>query len=531
MPTSPTDLHYTNYRHRWEDGGSSDVTTLRFPSRGFAFAGIDQRDRRVKLSEIAYLRHIKAQARGLTSPQVVACAHLEQDGAVSDFFPGVDAHTETGERLYSANSLIAYTLPTLLGRGWLRYDGEDWSPAIPDSETAWQDRASAVLTLLTHEDRLYLGGKLGRRVTTPVAFDHFDARRDFMPVGQLGFPREFVWRERPRIAFNAPFFLLEHDDYFSHHSALGEAYNLSVCDGAILRPPLYRRAAFFQGADGTWQAGYFSMADITITLPDGTTLVPEGSRLPGLPFALGPPTGSDIVIYTRAWGLTTHGQPLRHTPVDANRVELTVVDTRIVGRKVGGGLDIPQNGLVLSFPSGALPSAAIPDAGLSRVRYKFAHEPHWGIRQAIQAGPLLLREGRTAISEGSLAQEEFCPTPLGADDLADVGVVPTDYPLDIDRTRAGRIGLGVNRAGQLIVVATPGTERGTYRPDLDSAGATLTELAELLSQAGAVDAINLDGGGSTQLFYLGGLTTTPGNRYRIPGLWLERMVPEIGVLW
>jgi hypothetical protein len=33
------------------------------------------------------------------------------------------------------------------------------------------------------------------------------------------------------------------------------------------------------------------------------------------------------------------------------------------------------------------------------------------------------------------------------------------------------------------------------------------------------------------VFYLGGMITTPGNRYGMPGVRFERMVPEIGVLW
>lgn len=61
--------------------------------------------------------------------------------------------------------------------------------------------------------------------------------------------------------------------------------------------------------------------------------------------------------------------------------------------------------------------------------------------------------------------------------------------------------------------------------------ATLAELADLLAQAGAVDAINLDGGRSTQLFFQGGLTTPSGGRYGMPGVYFERMAPAIGVLW
>ena len=529
MIPSLSTIHFNQARRSLSKGKFSDVTTLRFPAVDFSFAEIDQRERAVKLSEIAYLRRVKAQAQGMTDPCIVTFARLELDQPTSQLFPDADPYTETGERLYSANSLITYTLRILLARAWLRYDGQKWLPLVPDNKPRWRDRARVVLSLLSQEGRLYLGGRLGRRISTPMTFEGFDVRRNLIPVGQLGFVREFVWRERPRLAFNAAYFLLEHDDFFSHHSALGEVYNLYVRDGVILRPPLYRRAALCRTADAHWQSGHCSLTDLIIVLSNKTRLAPEEGRLLGLPFALNPEAGADVAVYTRTFGLASHGHPLRRTPVEPGRIEFTTVDTRIVGRKVGGGLDIPQNGLVLSFSPGALPVDAIPDDGLPCVRYSFVQERHRDVRQAIQVGPMLLRGGEIVVSAGSLVEEEFWPTPLDCTDAGDIGVVPTDYPTDIDRTRAGRIGLGVDGEGRLVVVAVSGTERGTHRPDADSSGATLLELAELLTQAGAVDAINLDGGGSTQLFYLGGLTTAPGNRYRMPGLQVERMIPSVGV--
>jgi len=532
-------IHLTHARRFWDNDTFSDVAFLRFPPAGFAFAEFDQQDRAVKLAEVAHLRAVKAQTRGVNDPRSVAFARLEQDRGVEQVFPGVDPHTGRGERLYSANSLLTYTLRMLLARGWLHFDGADWQAAVPDDEPVWRDRARAVLALLAHEDRLYLGGALGRRLSTPTDFEGFDVQRDLLPVGRLGFVREFVWRERPRIAFNAAFFLLEHDDFDSHHSALGEAYNLYVRDGVILRPPLHRRAAFYQTPDGCWQAGHISMLAMTVQLPNGALLAPEGSELPGLPFRLNPDGDARVAVYTRTLGLASYGRPQRRTPAAPGRAEYTVVDTRIVSRKVGGELEIPQNGLVLSFSPGVPPHGAISDGGLPRVQYGFAQEVLRGVQQAIQAGPLLLKGGQIALTADSLADEEFWPTrgeqgrtaPLEQGENTPVGVVPTDYPMDTDRTRAGRIGLGVDAEGQLLVVAVPGTERGAHRLESDSAGATLLELAELLAEAGAVDAINLDGGGSTQLFYRGGLATTPGNRYRLPGVQFERMVPTAGALW
>jgi hypothetical protein len=449
--------------------------------------------------------------------------------------------------LFSANSFITDTLRTLLARGHLRYERGEWRPAVPSHEPAWRERAQAVLALLTQEGRLHLEADPGHAPPDYVDFADFPVRENLVPVGRLGFVREFVWRERPRLAFNTAFFLLEHDDYLSHHSALGQPYNLLVQDGTIHRPPLYRRGTLYQRAGASWQSGHFSLADVSMTLPDGTRLVPQEVDGPDLPFALNAPGRTAVTVYTRAFGIATCGHPLGHTPERPRQIEYTVVDTHIVGRKIGGGLEIPQNGLVLSWTPDVLPEEALPHAGLPGVAYHFVREEHQDIVHALQVGPLLLQDGHVALSPESLAAEEFWPTPLSEPTSASarpeagpkgsvkpsapVGVVPTDYPDDVDRTRAGRIGLGVDRTGHLIVVAVPGTERGIHIPGVDSHGARLAELADLLAQAGAVDAINLDGGGSTQLFFLGGLTTPAGGRYGMPGVHFERMVPEIGVLW
>ncbi len=55
-------------------------------------------------------------------------------------------------------------------------------------------------------------------------------------------------------------------------------------------------------------------------------------------------------------------------------------------------------------------------------------------------------------------------------------------------------------------------------------------LCAVASQATGGGADNLDGGGSSQLFFLGGATTVPGNRLGLQAVHYERMVPSIGVV-
>jgi len=238
-----------------------------------------------------------------------------------------------------------------------------------------------------------------------------------------------------------------------------------------------------------------------------------------------------VTAYTRLYGTASQGRVLGRTPIEGGRNELTIIDQRIVGWKAGGGLDIPQNGFVLSFAQGVLsPETQAALRAQPVVSYRFVRGEHQDIVQALQVGPLLVQGGRTAITPTRLAEEEFWVDRLGDDGRMQIGVAPTEFPDDVDRTRAGRVGLGVDREDRLVLVGAPGVERKAKRLEADSHGVTLVELADLLVDAGAVEAVNLDGGGSTQVFFLGGLATVAGGRLGLPGVQYERMAPSVGKL-
>jgi exopolysaccharide biosynthesis protein len=132
-------------------------------------------------------------------------------------------------------------------------------------------------------------------------------------------------------------------------------------------------------------------------------------------------------------------------------------------------------------------------------------------------------------SDNRFAIEEFWISRM-AEDAYVFGIVPTEYPTDVGDTRAARIGIGADVNGDIVIVAMSGSSKGIARPGIDSVGATLLELADQLHREGAVDAINLDGGGSTQVFVEGGLYNSPGDRRGRQGVTYERMVPTIGVV-
>lgn len=103
----------------------------------------------------------------------------------------------------------------------------------------------------------------------------------------------------------------------------------------------------------------------------------------------------------------------------------------------------------------------------------------WPVRHAVAGGPLLVAEGEISITSD---EEVF----FGS-------AIPGIHP----RTAAG-----VDRDGNLLLLVVDGRQR-------DSRGVDLVELANLMLDLGAVEAMNLDGGGSSTLVVGGELVNRP----------------------
>ena len=261
-----TSYPFDKQRVTYADGTWADVITVRFRADELRFRDIVLPDSRTRMQDVAHLRYVKARLRNEENPIIVAWACLEEDFVCTEVFPTVNNVTDDGEHLLSANSLINYTLRTLLDRGWLFYKAKHWCIDIPNSETIWKERAQQVLDWLLSDNRLWLQTP-PQHIVSRSDFDQFQTDLNAVPAGRAGFLRNFVTEEQYRIAFNTAYFLLEDDDYFSHHSALGNPYGLAVYDGEIVRPPLYKRAVFWCDENGVWQTDVIGMSDIQLHLP------------------------------------------------------------------------------------------------------------------------------------------------------------------------------------------------------------------------------------------------------------------------
>ena len=106
--------------------------------------------------------------------------------------------------------------------------------------------------------------------------------------------------------------------------------------------------------------------------------------------------------------------------------------------------------------------------------------PVWDkVTQAVGAGPCLVKNG------------EIYMTTLGE-----------EFGSDVAGGRAPRTALGITKDGKALLVVVDGRSR-------TSVGYTLLELARFMLEQGAVEAMNLDGGGSSQMIIGSQIVNTP----------------------
>ena len=136
---------------------------------------------------------------------------------------------------------------------------------------------------------------------------------------------------------------------------------------------------------------------------------------------------------------------------------------------------IPPAGLVLRFHGDTARAVADNLAAGSILTMEHHYDKtHWGhIQHLMTAGPMLVVDGKPVFAA---IQEGFTGTALQPN---------------------SRTALGVNSAGRVMLVVAERTARGSR------VGLTLEETALLMAELGAVNAIGLDGGGSSTLYASG----------------------------
>jgi hypothetical protein len=180
----------------------------------------------------------------------------------------------------------------------------------------------------------------------------------------------------------------------------------------------------------------------------------------------------------------------RSTLTDPDGIEFLIARNKIIGLSHNGNAAIPPDGFVYSLgPKSPVPKAdlkikapvkisyAVSDASAPAPRSK----PDWQEMEYIVGGmPALFLKQRDLLQHNEEKMRA-----------------------GFDTERHPRTAVGLRADGTWVFVVIDGRQ-----PDL-SIGMNLKDLSELLLSLGCMDALNLDGGGSSTLYYQGKVVNSP----------------------
>lgn len=299
-----------------------------------------------------------------------------------------------------------------------------------------------------------------------------------IPVGPLS---GYLSRNRTDAALkaNASFFIMDRFDCATVFDHIGTPLGLQVKDGVVLNPPLYDREALLVKKGGSVSVEPVSVNRLTLEIGGQTWRV-----------------GENAALCTR---------PSR-ARVEGKGKKLVIVGGRVAA-VCEGRADIPASGFVLrpAEPCNAKPGDRVVYHGMEDVAF------------GIQVGNSILRNGEKTLA--------FRSKFYNIRHLEPIAYPPSLYPMDFNGARAARMALGADKNGKPLLLWAEGAAKLGHTPGVDSRGATLRDMAEFCADAGMVNAVNLDGGGSAQMLLGNKRSLMTSDRNGADGTEAERPVP------
>lgn len=216
-----------------------------------------------------------------------------------------------------------------------------------------------------------------------------------------------------------------------------------IINKQIVSSPLFNRTSLIFYENGTAAIDSVRMAGY-LRLSSGKQLSISG---------INQPMNGGIIVYTPDY---------QRTGYSGSSVNISVVGGK--AEQVSyGEIDIPKNGFVVSAAGSSAKVLTNNIKPGDSVEWFFMTRPAMKeMKHIVAGGPRLVHSGNPCVT----SREE-------------------NFRSDVARSRANRTGAGITKSGELILLTV---ER-----------ATLNELARLMIELGAYDAMNLDGGGSSGL--------------------------------
>lgn len=228
--------------------------------------------------------------------------------------------------------------------------------------------------------------------------------------------------------------------------------------------PIYDRVAM-----GIFEDNSYSMARVQLKAKLNTNI--GGIKIDNInqPRML----STNTIVYTADWGKIS-------PPCPKYGKAIAISNGKLVAASYGA-LQIPEDGFVIVAPEKVLN----PIIGAKKYELDIKMNPNWeGVNHIISGGPYLVRNGEIFVD-------------MTAQRLAAIG------------GRNPRTAIGFTKDNHLIMMTADGREGA-------SIGMTLTELAGLMKEFGCVNAMNLDGGGSTVMYVNGAVVNKPAVQGGIP---------------
>lgn len=182
---------------------------------------------------------------------------------------------------------------------------------------------------------------------------------------------------------------------------------------------------------------------------------------------------TNTIVYTPDWG--------EYSPPSPKYGKQLVISGGKLVKTSYGRSQIPKDGFVIVGPQKSLDTIA----NARKFKLDIKINPEWkDVNHIISGGPYLVKNGDIYVD-------------MTAQKLASIG------------GRNPRTAIGYTKDNSLIMLTADGREGA-------SIGLTLVELANLMKKLGCVNAMNLDGGGSTVMYVKGKIVNKPAVQGGIP---------------
>lgn len=257
----------------------------------------------------------------------------------------------------------------------------------------------------------------------------------------------------------------------------GDPLGICIIDGELVSEPGNSRVAFALPASGP--AFFDNPKFYAFLTANGAT-----RQIDGINRAR---ETNQVVVYTPTWGDRTYSKykgtevvlSSKDLPVESGK---TVNGTVVEVRPDATNTPIPKDGFVVSAGGPAawfLKENLKPGDSVS-IRFDIKGSQDWSqVRQAIGGGPWLVKNGKEFIDYDA-----------------------EGFGSAFSTARHPRTAIGLTSDNKLIIVTVDGRQK-------ISRGISLPDLAAVMKNLGTIDAINLDGGGSTALSCKGVVLNSP----------------------